>query len=62
MVPSPTGLGPGNKCAGEGQQQIINDRPVLSSERVLYKDYDRRCSLEKKNLAVSFKGLDIKTN
>jgi hypothetical protein len=32
-----------------------NDRPNLSSERMLYKDYDRRCSIEKKILAVSLK-------
>jgi hypothetical protein len=28
---------------------IVNDRPILSSERMLYKDYDRRCSIDKKN-------------
>jgi hypothetical protein len=28
---------------------IVNYRPILSSERMLYKDYDRRCSIEKKN-------------
>jgi hypothetical protein len=48
MVAIPTGLGPENECAGEGQQQILNDRHILSSERMLYKDYDRRCSIEKK--------------
>jgi hypothetical protein len=46
MVASPTGLRPENKCTGEGQQQL-NDRPILSSERMLYKDYDHRCSIEK---------------
>jgi hypothetical protein len=41
---------------------IVNDRPSLSSERMLYNDYDRRCSIEKKNLAVSLKELGAKTN
>jgi hypothetical protein len=27
---------------------IVNYRPILSSERMLYKDYDHRCSIEKK--------------
>jgi predicted alpha/beta hydrolase len=27
---------------------IVNDRPILSSERMLYKDYDCRCSFEKR--------------
>jgi hypothetical protein len=29
---------------------------------MLFKDYDRRCSIEKKILAVSLKGLGAKTN
>jgi hypothetical protein len=29
---------------------IVNDRPILSSERMLCKDYDRRCSIEKKKI------------
>jgi hypothetical protein len=29
-----------------GLAVIVNDRPILSSERMLYKDYDRRCSIE----------------
>jgi hypothetical protein len=45
-----------------GPAAILNDRPVLSSQRMLYKDYDRRCSIEKKILAVSLKGLGAKTN
>jgi hypothetical protein len=28
---------------------IVNDRSILSSESMLYKEYDRRCSIEKKN-------------
>jgi hypothetical protein len=44
----PTGLGSENECAGNGQQQL-QMRPILSSERMLYKAYDCRCSIEKKN-------------
>jgi hypothetical protein len=40
---------------------IVNDRPIHSSERILYNDYDRRCSTEKKILAVRLKGLGAKT-
>jgi hypothetical protein len=29
---------------------------------MLYKDYDRRCSIEKKILAVRLKGLGVKTD
>jgi hypothetical protein len=31
-----------------GPAAIVNDRPILSSERLLYTDYDSRCSIEKK--------------
>jgi hypothetical protein len=27
---------------------IIRDKPILSSERILHKDYDRKVSVEKK--------------
>jgi hypothetical protein len=40
---------------------IVSYRLILSSERMLYKDYDYRCSIEKKILAVSLKGLGAKT-
>jgi hypothetical protein len=40
---------------------IVKYTPVLSSERMLYKDYDRRCSIEKKIMTMNFKGLDAKT-
>jgi hypothetical protein len=40
-----------------GPAAIVNDRPILSSERILYKDYDCRCSFEKKILVVGVKGL-----
>jgi hypothetical protein len=45
-----------------GSVAIVNDRTFLSPERMLYKDYNRRCSIEKKILAVSLKGLGAKTN
>jgi hypothetical protein len=45
-----------------GPAAIVNYRSILSSERMLYKHYDLRCSIEKKNLAVSLKGLGAKTN
>jgi hypothetical protein len=41
---------------------IMNNRHVFSSERMLYKENYRRCSFEKKVLAVSLKGLGAKTN
>jgi hypothetical protein len=31
-----------------GPAAIVNDRSILSSERILYKDCDRRCSVVKK--------------
>jgi hypothetical protein len=46
----------------EGPSAIENDRSILSSERMLYKEYDRRCSIEEKELALSLKGLGAKTN
>jgi hypothetical protein len=45
-----------------GPATVVNDRSILSSERMLYKNYDRRCSVEKKILALSLKGLGAKTN
>jgi hypothetical protein len=44
----------------QGPADIVNDRPILSSDRVLYKDYDRRCSIERKIRAVNLKGLGAK--
>jgi hypothetical protein len=34
----------------------------VSLERRLYKDYDRKCSIEKTILAVGLMGLGAKTN
>jgi hypothetical protein len=36
---------------------IVNERLILSSERMFYEDYGRRCSIENKILAVILKGL-----
>jgi hypothetical protein len=44
-----------------GPAAIVNDRPISSSERMLYKDYDCSCSIEKTILAVNLKGLGAKT-
>jgi hypothetical protein len=41
---------------------IVNERPFLSSERMLYEDYDRGCSIEKKIPSMCLKGLGAKTN
>jgi hypothetical protein len=30
-----------------GPAEIVKDRPILSSERMLHKDYDIKCSVEK---------------
>jgi hypothetical protein len=46
----------------QGPAAIVNDRPILLSEMMLHKDYDRNCSVEKKNLAISFKELGAKMN
>jgi hypothetical protein len=41
---------------------IVNDRPILSSERMLHKDYNRKYSFEKKEIpVVGLKGLGAKT-
>jgi hypothetical protein len=45
-----------------GPGAIVNDRPNLSPDRMLYKDYDHRCSIEKNILATSLKGLGAKMN
>jgi hypothetical protein len=42
---------------------FIRNKPILSSERVFHKDYDRKGSVaKKKSLVVIFKGLGTKTN
>jgi hypothetical protein len=33
-----------------GPAVIVNDGPTPSSERMLYKDYDRKCSIGKKEI------------
>jgi hypothetical protein len=44
-----------------GLAAIVNDRPILSSESMLHKDYNRKCSVEKM-LVVNIKGFVAKTN
>jgi hypothetical protein len=61
MVMSPEGLGPENDCAGEASSNV-NERPIISSESMLHKDYDCKGSVEKNLLVVSLKGLGAKTN
>jgi hypothetical protein len=41
---------------------FIRDEPILSSERMLYKDYYRKGPVEKTVLVMIVKGLDAKTN
>jgi hypothetical protein len=42
---------------------FIRDNLIFSSERMLHKDYYRKCSVEEKtSLVVSLKGLGAKTN
>jgi hypothetical protein len=41
---------------------FIGDKPILSSERMLHKDYGRKGSVAKKNLFVGLEGLGAKTN
>jgi hypothetical protein len=45
-----------------GPATIVNDRPILSSERMLHKDYDHKCSVGKKKMTGHLKGLVTKTN
>jgi hypothetical protein len=43
-----------------GPAAIVNVIPILSSERILYKDYNYKCSVEKV-MVVGLKGLGAKT-
>jgi hypothetical protein len=38
----------------------MTDKPTLSSERMLHKDYDSKCSVAKISLAASLKELGTK--
>jgi hypothetical protein len=38
-----------NTLHGQGPAAIVNDRPILLSERMLHKDYDHKCSVEKES-------------
>jgi hypothetical protein len=59
---SPGRLDPETDCGGEGKQQKVSDRPILSSERMLHKGYYRKGKVEKKILVVSLKELGAKKN
>jgi hypothetical protein len=42
---------------------FIRDKPILSSEKILHKDYDRKGSVaKKKSLVVILKDLGAKTD
>jgi hypothetical protein len=41
---------------------IVNNKPILSLERMLHEDYNCKCAVENKIFFVSFKGLGAKTN
>jgi hypothetical protein len=41
---------------------FIRDKPIFSSERVLYKDFERNGSVEDISLVLSVKGLDARAN
>jgi hypothetical protein len=40
-----------------GPAAIVNDRPILWSEGMLHKDYDRRCSVGKENSGRESQGV-----
>jgi hypothetical protein len=40
----------------------VNYIPILSSERMLHKDYESKYSVGKKLLVVGLKGINAKTN
>jgi hypothetical protein len=45
-----------------GPAAIVNDRLILSSERMLHRDYNHKCSVDKKILVMGLKGLGAKTS
>jgi hypothetical protein len=45
-----------------GPAAIVDYRPILSSDRMFYKDYENKYSVRKKLLVVSLEGLVAKTN
>jgi hypothetical protein len=44
------------------QSVFIRENPIISSERMLHKDYDFKDSVEKKIVVLSLKGLGAKMN
>jgi hypothetical protein len=45
-----------NCALDESTSVFIRDTPIFLSERMLHKDYDRKGSVEKKNLVVGSQG------
>jgi hypothetical protein len=41
---------------------LIRDKPILSSEKMLHKDYGHKGSVAKKNSGGELEGLGVKTN
>jgi hypothetical protein len=41
---------------------FIRDKPIVSSERMLHKDYYHKSSVGKESLVMGLKGPDAKTN
>jgi hypothetical protein len=41
----------------QGPAAVVNDRSILSSESMLHKDYDHKCSTEKKNSGHESQGV-----
>jgi hypothetical protein len=41
---------------------VVNDIPIIWAERMLYKDYNCKCSVEEKILVVGLKRLGAKKN
>jgi hypothetical protein len=46
----------------ESPGTFIRDKPIFLSERMIHKDYDRKCSVGKIESGRGLKGLDAKTN
>jgi hypothetical protein len=51
-----------NLATEELLEVVFSVHSISSLTRMLHEDYDRRCSVGKKSLAVSVKGLGTKTN
>jgi hypothetical protein len=45
-----------------GPASTVNDRPIISSDRMLHKDYNRKSSVVKRNTGRESQGVGAKTN